>query len=110
MSVSRRIWIIAMLVAVLLPATTQDVTAADQALYVSFHPGPQRITVTLANGTPVGTTSGAPTVIAPGLYTVSMDDSAGAVGPEFDLRGPGVRLLENMFYGEIQAATFSATF
>ena len=107
---SRRVWIIPILVAVLLPATARDVSAVDQALVVTFRPGPQRIAVTLANGTPVGTTSGAPTVIPPGLYTVSMDDSAGVEGPEFDLRGPGVSLLENMFYGEIQAATFSATF
>jgi hypothetical protein len=110
MSVSRRIWIVAMLVAVLLPATARGVSDVDQTLFVTFRPGPQRITVTLASGTPVGTTSGPPTVIPPGLYTVSMDDSAGVTGPEFDLRGPGVSLLENMFYGEIQAATFSAVF
>jgi hypothetical protein len=101
-----------MLVVALLPATTRDVTAADQALYVTFRAAPQtqRITVTLANGTSVGTTGGTPTVIPPGLYNLFLDDSAGVTGPEFDLSGPGVSMSENMFYGEIPSATFTATF
>jgi hypothetical protein len=54
-------------------------------LYITFRTGLQRSTVTLANGAPVGTTSGAPTVIAPGLYNLFLDDSAAVEGPEFGL-------------------------
>jgi len=109
--VSRRVWSIAIVVAVLLPLLAADSTAADApALYITFRPGPQRITVALANGTPVGTTSGAPTVIAPGLYNLFMDDSAAVEGPEFDMRGPGVNFVESMFYGEIPSASYTATF
>jgi hypothetical protein len=90
---------------------TAGATAADApGLYITFRAGPQRITVTLANGTPLGTASGAPTVIAPGLYNLFMDDSAGIEGPQFDLRGPGVEFVENMFYGENPSAAFTATF
>ena len=66
--------------------------------------------MTLAGGAAVGTTSGAPTVIPPGPYSLSFDDSAGATGPKFDLNGPGVSISEDMFYGEIQAASLAATF
>jgi hypothetical protein len=105
------VWIIAIVVAALVPLLAADSTAADApALYITFRPGPQRITVTLANGSPVGTTSGAPTVIAPGLYNLFMDDSAAVEGPEFDMRGPGVNFVESMFYGEIPSASFTATF
>jgi hypothetical protein len=106
------VWSIAIIVAVLVPLLAADSMAVDApALLVTFRPGPQqRITVTLENGTPVGTTSGAPTVIAPGLYNLFMDDSAGVEGPEFDLRGPGVNFVESMFYGEVPSASFTATF
>jgi hypothetical protein len=101
----------AALVAVLVPLVAADVAGADApGLYVTFRPGPQRITLTLANGTPVGTTTGAPTVIAPGLYNLFMDDSAAVEGPEFDLRGPGVQFVDSMFYGENPSETFTVTF
>jgi hypothetical protein len=109
--VSRLVRGAAALAAVLLPLLAADVTAADApGLYVTFRPGPQRITVTLANGTPVGTTSGAPTVIAPRLYNIFMDDSAAVEGPEFDLRGPGVNFVDSMFYGENPSETFTVNF
>ena len=79
-------------------------------LVVVFHTGQPRITVTLANGTPVGTTSGAPTVIPPGPYNIAMDDSAGAEGPKFDVRGPGVSFADDMFLGETPTANYSVTF
>src|SRR5580765_8090249 len=107
--VSRRALAVATVVAMSLLAA--DVAGADApGLYITFRPGPQRITVALANGTPVGTTSGAPTVIAPGLYNLFMDDSAAVEGPEFDLRGPGVDFVDSMFYGENPSETFTASF
>jgi len=109
--VSRRVSSIAVFVTVLLSLLTAGATAADApSLFITFHAAPPRITATLANGTPLGTTSGAPTVIAPGLYNLFLDDSAGVEGPQFDLRGPGVEFVENMFYGENPSAAFTATF
>jgi hypothetical protein len=94
----------------LVAATARGTGADSQALYVTFHPSAPRITVTLAGGAAVGTTSGAPTVIPPGVYTLSFDDASGATGPKFDLNGPGVTISEDMFYGEIQSATLAASF
>jgi hypothetical protein len=68
------------------------------------------ISVTLPDGTPVGTTSGAPTVIPAGFYTLNLNDSAVVSGPQFDLQGPGVNLVDNMFYGETASATDTADF
>ena len=110
---SRRLWSIVIVVGVLLPlaaATARGTGADSQSLYVTFRSGPQRIAVALADGTPVGTTAGAPTVIPAGPYNLSIDDSAGIIGPTFDLKGPGVSVSENMFYGEIASATLAATF
>jgi hypothetical protein len=94
----------------LLAAAARGTGADSQALYVTFHSSAPRITVTLAGGAAVGTTSGAPTVIQPGVYSLSFDDSSGASGPKFDLNGPGVAISEDLFYGEIQSATLAANF
>ena len=110
---SRRIWSIPIVVALLLPlvAAAAHGTSSDAlALYVTFHPGSPRITVTLASGASVGTTSGAPTVIPPGPYNLFLDDSAAVTGPQFDLKGPGVDFFNDMFYGEIPSATYAVTF
>jgi hypothetical protein len=52
------------------------------------------ITVTLADGTPVGTATAPGTVIPPGLYNIHIDDTA-AVIHVFDLSGPGVYVNTN---------------
>lgn len=80
-----------------------------QGLYVTFR-SDHTITVTLNDGSPVGTTSGAPTVIPPGQYDVFMDDSATVEGPTFDLVGPGVSLVTSMFLGEDPSETFTEIF
>jgi hypothetical protein len=111
--VSRRVWSTTLIVTFLLPlaAVAAHARSGDGlALYITFRPGPQRITVALADGTPVGTTSGAPTTIPPGLYNLYMDDSAAVEGPQFDLKGPGLNFVENMFYGENPSETFTASF
>src|ERR1700760_1975880 len=78
-------------------------------LFVTFH-ADHSITVTLADGTPVGTTNGTPSVIAPGKWTIAMDDAISVSGPQFDLQGPGVSLVDSMFLGEDPSETFSETF
>ena len=72
----------------------------------------QTIAVTLPDGTPVGTTTGAPTQIPAGYYTVSYVGPMGlAAGlPYFHLGGPGVDLLQNLNEGGTETATDRAVF
>ncbi|HEX4521202.1 MAG TPA: hypothetical protein VH063_16595 [Gaiellaceae bacterium] len=61
-----------------------------------------QISVALPDGTPVGTTSGAPTVIPAGVYTMSVLGPGGCTQlPLFDLSGPGVRVQDDMIGGEV---------
>ncbi len=62
------------------------------------------------NGTQVGTTSGAPTVIPYGTYNLYLDDSAGVSDVTFDLQGPGVSLVSNMSFGEEVSENWAETF
>ncbi len=74
--------------------------AADYPfIYVQFHSG-SPVTVTEADGTPLGTQSGAPTVIAPGTYNLSLTNPSYANNVQWDLAGPGVKLVTTMSYGE----------
>src|SRR5580765_1954963 len=59
----------------------------------------------LADGTPVGTTSGAPTVIPAGTYKLILDDTS-ETDMDFDLAGPGVKLVTNMSHAEEGSAAF----
>jgi hypothetical protein len=69
------------------------------------------ITVTLPDGTPVGSTSGAPTVIPAGYYSVLMDGPGGCIQlPLFQLSGPGASIVSDMNGGEVDASTFNAFF
>jgi hypothetical protein len=78
-------------------------------LWVVFHEN-HTITVAFDDGTPVGTLTGPGPAIAPGSYTLHFDDSVGVEGPDFDLRGPGVTLQEDLFFGESPSATHRVTF
>src|SRR5215471_13264680 len=63
----------------------------------------------LADGTPVGTTGGAPTVIPAGTYKLILDDTS-ETDMDLDLAGPGVRLVTNMSHAEEGSAAFIETF
>jgi hypothetical protein len=59
------------------------------------------ISVALPNGTPVGTTSGSPTVIPAGYYSVILTGPGScSLVPYFLLSGPGVAVSDNMAQGE----------
>src|SRR5262245_18987753 len=59
--------------------------------------------MTTPTGAPVGTTSGAPTVIPAGYYSLILEGPAGCtLTPHFGLKGPGVTLTDNMPQGEDQ--------
>src|SRR5262249_52544395 len=69
------------------------------------------ITVTLPDGTPVGSTSGAPTVIPAGSYSVLMNGPGGCIQlPLFQLSGPGASIVSDMNGGEVDASTINASF
>jgi hypothetical protein len=70
------------------------------------------IAVTLGDGTPVGTTSGSPTVIPAGYYTVQITGPMGLPNglPYFQLTGPGVDLLSNLNEGGVDSARDQVTF
>jgi hypothetical protein len=84
--------------------------APAPTLLVTFFTNGQ-ITVTLPDGTPVGSTSGAPTVIPAGYYSVLMDGPGGCIQlPLFQLSGPGASIVSDMNGGEVDASTFNAFF
>src|SRR5262245_5923390 len=69
------------------------------------------VTVTLPDGTPVGSTSGAPTIIPAGYYTLNLSGPGECINlPLFSLRGPGVNIEDDMRGGEVEKAALEATF
>jgi hypothetical protein len=69
------------------------------------------ITVTLPDGTPVGTTGGTPTMIPAGYYTLLFYGPGECINlPLFELRGPGVNINDDMLGGETDVHTLYATF
>ena len=94
-----------------LGASAQGGLAASLTLDVTFSSS-QTVSLTLPDGTPVGSTSGAPTVIPAGYYTVLVTGPMGLPAglPYFHLTGPGVDLLSNLNEGGLESATISATF
>jgi len=68
------------------------------------------ITLTLPDGTPVGTTGGAPTTIPAGYYTLLFFGPGECINlPLFELRGPGVNINDDMLGGETDVHTLYAT-
>jgi hypothetical protein len=98
------------LLAMLAAAAAASVARADYpSIYVTFLPT-STLRVMLADGTFLGTSSGAPTVIPPGSYNLLLDDSSLVSDVTFDLAGPNVKLVTNMSYGEETAETWVETF
>ncbi len=79
-------------------------------LYVNFFANGD-IAVTLPDGTPVGVTSGSPTVIPAGFYTVQMTGPGGCTNlPYFNLKGPGNNIIDSMDQGEEANKNVNANF
>lgn len=68
------------------------------------------ITVTLPDGTAVGTTSGQPTVIPAGYYIVTLTQPGCVDVPTFILQGPGVNIEDDLQSGEIVSDGDAADF
>jgi hypothetical protein len=85
-------------------------TTANPILRVNFQLD-GTMTVTLADGTPVGTKSGSPTVIPAGYYTVLLFGPGGCANvPYFTLKGPGENIVDNMDGGELSTNQYNAYF
>jgi hypothetical protein len=93
-----------------LAPAAQGRTAASLALTVTFT-ATGSVSVTLPDGTPVGSTSGAPTVVPAGFYTVVLNGPGECINlPLFELKGPGVDIQDDMLGGETDTHTLYATF
>jgi hypothetical protein len=91
-----------LLVVLLVAAPTAGARAgANGTIDVTFSPT-GTIVVALPDGTPVGASSGPPTVIPAGYYTLIMSGPGGCTQlPLFELKGPGIDVYENMTEGEV---------
>jgi len=70
--------------------------AANLSLYVSFFPNGS-ITLTAPDGSAIGTTSGTPTVIPAGFYTLVFSGPGGCtLLPNFRLSGPSTSLVTSL--------------
>jgi hypothetical protein len=95
---------------VVLAPTAQARTAANPVLRVNFQLDGS-VLVTDANGAPVGTKSGAPTVIPAGYYSVLLFGPGGCANvPYFTLKGPGESIVDNMDGGELSTNQYNAYF
>jgi hypothetical protein len=84
-------------------------SAANLSMIVTFSAS-GNITLTLPDGTAVGVTSGSPTVVPAGFYTMVLVGPGGCTNlPYFDLRGPGTSILDSMDQGEESQKTDNAT-
>ena len=69
------------------------------------------VTATLPDGTPFGTTSGSPTVIPAGYYTLLLTGPGGCTElPLFTLKGPNEDIQTDMSGGEVTAEQYNADF
>ncbi|HZQ64063.1 MAG TPA: hypothetical protein VFA66_02395 [Gaiellaceae bacterium] len=106
---ARRLALAAALAAGLL-AAAPAAQARTLSMLVTFSPA-GTITVTLPDGTPVGTTSGAPTVIPAGYYTLLQSGPGACVQlPLFELKGPGLDIFSDMTAGEVDYTSQEAYF
>jgi len=93
-----------------LAPTAHATRAANLSLSVSFSASGV-VTVTLPDGTPLGTTSGAPSVIPAGVYSLNLSGPGECINlPLFQLSGPGVNIQDDMLGGEVERNTLYATF
>jgi hypothetical protein len=84
--------------------------AGTQTLNVTFFAN-STVSVTLPDGSAVGTSTGAPTVITAGYYGINMLGPGGCIQqPLFHLAGPGEELINNMSGGEVTSEFYNAYF
>jgi hypothetical protein len=109
MRLAKRVAILAV-VAFVVAAPAQARRTSNPALFVNFFTD-GTIAMTLADGTPVGSTSGTPTVIPAGYYTMVFSGPGGCSAlPNFKLSGPGMNLVATMYEGAMSKGPSTANF
>jgi hypothetical protein len=94
---------------ILAPAA-QSRRAVNPTLVVTFTAN-GTVSVALPNGTAVGATSGTPTVIPSGYYTLVLNGPGECINlPLFELKGPGVDIQDDMLGGETDTHNLYANF
>jgi hypothetical protein len=84
--------------------------SGTQTMNVTFNAN-STVSVTLPDGTAVGTSTGSPTVIPAGYYGINMLGPGGCIQqPLFHLAGPGEELINNMSGGEVTSEFYNAYF
>lgn len=85
-------------------------STANPVLYINFFAN-GTIAVQTADGTNVGASSGTPTVIPAGYYTLIFSGPGGcSILPYFHLTGPGIAIDTNMNEGQVTRAPSSVDF
>ncbi len=93
-----------------LAPAAQSREAASPSLVVTFTVS-GAVSVTLPSGVAVGSTSGAPTVIPAGYYTLTLNGPGNCISlPLFELSGPGVDIQDDMLGGEVDTHALYANF
>ena len=106
----RLIALLALAAGLALVPVGQSRGASKQTLLVTFFPN-ATVSVSLPDGTPVGTTSGSPTVIPAGYYGLQLLGPGGCVQqPLFHLHGPGEDFVNDMNGGDATSEYFDAYF
>src|SRR5215831_11634615 len=109
MRLAKRVAILAIM-AFVVAAPAQARRTANPALFVNFFTD-GTIAMTLSDGTPVGSTSGTPTVIPAGYYTMVFSGPGGCSAlPNFKLSGPGMNLVATMYEGAMSKGPSTANF
>jgi hypothetical protein len=91
-------------------AHARTAAAAAPTLYVNFYSN-GTISVSLDDGTPIGSTAGAPTSIPAGYYQIMFSGPGGCSAlPNFHLTGPGTTIVTSMSEGGVSKEANSANF
>jgi hypothetical protein len=99
----------ALALGMLLAPAAQGRAAVTPTIVVNFTPAGV-VTVSL-NGSPLGTTSGSPTVIPGGYYSVLLNGPGDCINlPLFELSGPGVNIQDDMQGGEVDTHSLPTYF
>ena len=99
----------ALVAGALIAPAAESGQSATPTIVVTFNTN--GVVTAALNGTPLGTTSGAPTVIPGGYYSVLLNGPGDCINlPLFELSGPGVNIQDDMLGGEVDTHSLPTYF